>query len=52
MLLPVLTLLASFVAATALGLAGAYIGGTFGAVVGMGAGIILAFVLIARWAGR
>jgi hypothetical protein len=52
MLLPILTLVASFVAATILGLLGAYLLGTVGAVLGMGLGIILAFMLIARWAGR
>lgn len=52
MILPILTLIASFLAATLLGLLGAYLLGTAGAVIGTGLGIILAFLMIARWAGR
>jgi hypothetical protein len=52
MLLPIIALFASFLAATALGLLGAYVAGTFGAVTGMGFGFVLTFVLLARWAGR
>lgn len=52
MLLAILALLASFVATTLLSLAGAYFGGAGGAVVGMVVGIVLAFLLMARRAGR
>lgn len=52
MLIPILTLFASFVVATVLGLAGAYLAGPLGAVTGMGLGIAMTFLWIARWAGR
>lgn len=52
MFLPILALLVSFVAATVFGLLGAYFAGTTGAVVALGASILLSFLLIARWAGR
>lgn len=52
MLFPILSLLISFVAATALGLAGAYLFGTAGAVIGMAAGILATFYVMARRAGR
>lgn len=52
MLLPILMLFASFAATTLLSLLGAYFAGVGGAVVGMVVGILLAFLLMARRAGR
>ena len=52
MLLPILMLFASFAAATALSLLGAYVAGVAGAAFGMVLGIALAFLLMAAQAGR
>lgn len=52
MLLPILSIFASFAAATLLSLLGAYFAGVTGAVAGMVVGIVLAFLLMARRAGR
>jgi hypothetical protein len=52
MLLPILTLFASFAVATLLSLLGAFFAGMPGAVAGMSGGIVLAFLLMARQAGR
>lgn len=52
MLLPILMLFASFAAATLLSLVGAYYAGAGGAVAGMVVGILVAFLLMARRAGR
>ena len=52
MLLPILTLFASFAVATLFSLLGAYYAGMSGAVAGMAVGILLAFLLMARQAGR
>lgn len=52
MLLPILMLFASFAATTLLSLLGAYFAGVSGAAAGMVLGILLAFLLMARRAGR
>lgn len=52
MLSPILALLASFTIATLLSLIGAYFAGMSGSVAGMAMGILLAFLLMARQAGR
>lgn len=52
MLLPILALFASFVAATLLSLLGAFFAGATGAVLGMVVGILLAFLLMAGRVGR
>lgn len=52
MFLPLVMLLASFVAATLFSLLGAYLVGGSGAILGMILGLVLSFALMARHAGR
>ena len=52
MLLSILMLFASFAATTLFSLLGAYFAGPGGAMAGMVVGIFLAFLLMARRAGR
>ena len=52
MVLPLVLLLASFIAGTLLSLLGAYFFSESGAILGMVSGLGLCFVLIARYAGR
>ena len=52
MFLPLLMLLASFVAATLFSLLGAYLVGGSGAILGMILGLALSFMLMAHQAGR